>query len=211
MSSSSAERTLPRGGLAELRRPGDATRLRIRGMPAACLPALEVAAVIGREFDLDVVAATLGASTARLEADLRQALDEGILQILLPGRLRFAHAAMRESLYRSLGAGRAVQLHRRVGEALESSSGESCARAAELAHHFRQVALAGGDPAKALRYSALAAETASAMLAYEEAVVQIERALEVVEQASPDRTEVLDGRVGRLTKALEVARRMARP
>lgn len=203
----STDRRPERSRLGDLCRPGDATRLRIQGLDPACVGALELAAVIGREFDLAVLALASGARLDQLEANLRPALNAGVLQALSATRLRFAHATMRESLYRTLGVGRAVRLHQRVGDALESLHGGDARRASEIAHHFRQVALAGGDATNALRYSEIAADSACAVLAYEEAALQLERALEILDSTASDRAGGQDERRLRLLEALHRIRR----
>ena len=92
----------------------------------------------------------------------------------VPGRVRFAHALIRDTLYEGLTGARRVRLHRR---ALRGARGAVRAgrspRLAELAHH----ALAGGDVAKGVRYARLAGDRALALLAYEEAARLYESAL----------------------------------
>ena len=59
-----------------------------------------------------------------------------------PGRLRFAHALIRDTLYDELTPARRLELHRRAGEALEAVyAADLEPHLAELAHHF---AAAGG-------------------------------------------------------------------
>ena len=86
-----------------------------------------------------------------------------------PGRLRFTHALIRDTLYDSIPAGRRVRLHRQAGEALETRYMQDLGpHLAELAHHFFEAA-AGGDPGKAVSYADQAGQRAIGLLAYEEA------------------------------------------
>ena len=83
-----------------------------------------------------------------------------------PGRLRFAHVLIRDTLYEGLTTARRVRLHRLAVEALEALYGdEPGPHLAELAHH----AIAGRDFDKGVRYARRAGDRALALLAYEEA------------------------------------------
>jgi predicted ATPase len=102
------------------------------------------------------------------------------------GRYSFIHALIRETLYAELSTVRRVRLHRQIGGALESLYGTtpephpstSAGHAlAELAYHFFQAAHGGSDVDKAVSYATQAGAQAMAMLAYEAAASQYERAL----------------------------------
>src|SRR2546430_6678846 len=102
-----------------------------------------------------------------------------------PGRLLFAHLLIRDTLYGELTPGRRVQLHRRVGDALEELyAGNPEPHLAELAHHFYESA----RPAvaeKALAYARRAAERSLRLLAYEEAARLFAVALRVLDSTEP--------------------------
>ena len=86
-----------------------------------------------------------------------------------PGRLRFAHALIRDALYDELTSARRSQLHARVGEALEAvHSEDASAYLTELAHHFF-AAVPAVSADRAVAYTRRAADQAAAQLAYEEA------------------------------------------
>ena len=94
-----------------------------------------------------------------------------------PGRVRFAHALIRDTLYDELTAARRLQLHAQAGEALEAVyAADAEGHLAELAHHFA-VAAPAGTGAKALEYATRAGDRATAQLAHEEAVRLYEMAL----------------------------------
>ena len=145
---------------------------------------LGAAAVAGREFGVELLAA-LGSWTAPEVSDaLQEAIRDGIV-VEVPGRVdRFAfrHALVRMTLYADQPPSRRMELHARCGEALEASG----ARAAELAHHFF-AARHAGHAERALRHSLAAAQWASDALAYEEAVAHRDRALEILAAAGPER------------------------
>jgi eukaryotic-like serine/threonine-protein kinase len=76
---------------------------------------------------------------------------------------------------------RRVRLHRRIGDILERLYAKALEpHLAELAYHFFQ-ATSGGDIEKAIHYAVEAAERATKLLAYEDAVVHYERALHALE------------------------------
>ncbi len=143
--------------------------------------ALTVGAAIGRDFESDVLAAVLETERPALEATLREAVRAQLLAERDPGRFRFSHALVRETLYEELSAAKRPLLHARIAAALEglySADPQRLERRlAELAHHYVEAAGAG-DPEKAMDYAARAAERAVAELGYEEAGSLFERALE---------------------------------
>src|SRR4029079_15296816 len=98
-----------------------------------------------------------------------------------PGRVRFGHVLIRDTLYDDLTAARRVQLHREVGEALEdlySSAPEP--HLAELAQHFvAAVPLASRQTA--IEYSRRAGDRAAGQLAFEEAARHYEIGLVMAE------------------------------
>jgi DNA-binding SARP family transcriptional activator len=144
---------------------------RLRHLSDNCRLVLILASVLGREFDL---AALEGVSEVSGE-QLLDVLDEGARERVVtdvpdqPGRMRFAHVLIRDTLYDELTPGRRIQLHRRVGDALEELYADNLEpHLAELAHHFYESARpAVAD--KALAYGRRAAERSLSMLAYEEA------------------------------------------
>ncbi len=137
---------------------------------------LTVAAVVGREFDHDIV---VTASTRDPEAvldALEEAEDARLIMGVdgLPGRYIFVHALVRSTLYDEIATTRRLRLHRGVGEAIETCRGD--ARLDELAYHFAEAA-ALGLTEQAVDYCRHAARSAMERLAYEEAAVHYERAL----------------------------------
>jgi hypothetical protein len=200
----------------------DAVGRRLDALAAPTNALLRVAAVIGREFSASLLAEVAGVAQPLLA--LSAAAEAGIVQAdpELPGRFRFAHALVRQTLYEELPVAASVALHRRVAEALARNASTP---AAELAHHWFE-ALPAGTAGEAVRACAAAAEEAHARLAYAESARQFERALEALGHAPPDeakRCELLialgeerwtdgereAGRV-RLAEAADLARRIGR-
>src|SRR4051794_32186298 len=143
--------------------------------------ALRVAAVIGRDFDEELVTRVAKQSRPELMAAAREAIDERLVTDLGDGRFSFAHALVRDTLYEELSPPKRSALHERTGLALEEVCGGNVGeRLGELAHHFLAAA-PRGDLAKAIDYAQRAGAQDMDQLAYEDAVDVYSRALEVLE------------------------------
>ena len=160
---------------------------------------LSVAAVIGRDFDLDLLAR----ATAKSDDELLDILDAATVASLVrevsstPGHYNFAHALIQHTLYEDLGPTRRARQHLAVGLALEELCGnEPGARIGELARHFGRATQAGQLPT-AIRYAKLAGDAALAALAPADALRYYADALELVDDLDvPDRTLGLDLAIG---------------
>ncbi len=149
---------------------------------------LQVATVIGREFSYDALVALGERSDDALLKLIEEALDARVIEELdRPGRYRFTHAQMQETLLAELSTTRRVRLHGLVGEALEKLFGSRAEeRAAELARHFVEAAtLSRGLTAKVSRYAALAAEQAGRQSAWAEAIRWYEAAIAADDDPDP--------------------------
>ena len=137
---------------------------------------LTLASVLGREFDLHALARVSGLERGAVLELLDEATEARVVSEV-PGaisRMRFAHALIRDAAYHRLTRARRIELHRRVGEALEAiHAAELDPHLAELAHHFYEAAAA----TRRVDYARRAGARAVAQLAYEEAVRLYELAL----------------------------------
>src|SRR5262245_30308495 len=99
----------------------DVVRYRLRPLSERGRVVLGVASVLGREFEVSALAAVADLAPD----DALEALDDaarlGLVTAGDPGSdtWRFAHALVRETVYRDLPAPWRVRLHRRVGEQME--------------------------------------------------------------------------------------------
>jgi len=156
---------------------------RLSRLSEACHQLLRIAAVAGREFDLDILARVSGLSDEPLVNALEEAVRVAVL-VEVPqtiGRYSFAHILIRETLYAELTATRRVRLHGRLAEALESARPGTLEEDLPLlAYHFLEAA-PGGDVDKAIGYATRAGERATRLLAYEEAAYHYERALRTLD------------------------------
>jgi DNA-binding winged helix-turn-helix (wHTH) protein/tetratricopeptide (TPR) repeat protein len=161
---------------------------RLSRLSEVCNRVLSVAAVMGREFDVDILPQVVGVT----EDELLEALEHASRAQLVaesqepPGRFAFKHALIRATLYGELSSPRRVRLHSRLAEAIERITQErgGPSRLAELAYHFTQAASAGFID-KAVEYATRAGDQAAHALAHEEAVRLFGMALQSLELMTP--------------------------
>lgn len=162
-------------------------RQRLRRLQPQTLRLLKMAAVIGREFELTVLASTLESDRQALLPLVVEAASAGILQPPAPAatRARFTHALVRDVLYDALPADERSTAHRSVGLALERHWHlDWDDHAGELAVHALASA-AVGDAGRAVNYAVRAAERAIAQVAYDEATHWYRRALDALALEKP--------------------------
>ncbi|GAA3443739.1 BTAD domain-containing putative transcriptional regulator [Planomonospora venezuelensis] len=154
----SAARTLPPG-------VRDLIRRRVSRLPATARTALRDAAIVGRDVDVDVLLAMEGADEDTVLEGLEAGVLTGLLTEPAPGRVRFAHVLVRETLYEDTPGIRRTRLHGRVLDALERvRPGDVSA----LGHHALAAATPG-TAGRALPYVTAAASAAAGLYAYREA------------------------------------------
>jgi tetratricopeptide (TPR) repeat protein len=158
----------------------DIVRRRLARLPEPTRSLLVVASVVGRDFDLKVVAAASQMDRDETVGLIEAAVATGIVveESARPGHYRFSHALVRDTVYSQIGGLRRARLHARVGEAVADLP-DVGGRTAELAHHFFRAAVVDG-PGRGLAYALLAHEEARSSLAYEQAEEHLRRALELV-------------------------------
>ena len=185
-----ADRQLTRDGGGSRRVPvpeevHDLIRRRLRPLPAEAHDALQLASVLGREFEVGVLSLVADRAPDELLDILEVGAGLAVVQNGDLGRWRFSHALLREGLYDELEPRHRATLHRRAGEAIEECAGDDVAgRASQLAYHFFESARAGGA-GRAVRYCTMAAQQAMAALAFEEAAVLNGRALDALALSPP--------------------------
>ena len=180
------EGTLTRDTLTDVRLPEgvrEALGRRLDRLSNEANEMLKVASVVGREFAHE----TLSLVTEHSDDMLLGLVEEGLGGRVIeesgqPGTYRFTHALMRETLLDELSTTRRVRLHGLIGEALEQRYGDRARdRASELAHHFvESAALKKEHAERALQYSGVAGQEALERLAWSDAAVHFEHALEQV-------------------------------
>jgi class 3 adenylate cyclase len=142
---------------------------------------LSIAAVIGRDFDLSLLAEAAVMDVSAL-LDLLDAAVDAVLVVNVAGeRYSFVHALIEHTLYESLSPARRAYLHGLVAEAMEAQDRtKDEPRVAELAYHWAEATVPENRD-KALDYACRAGNMALAKLAPQEAARWFERALEELE------------------------------
>ena len=135
----------------------DVLRRRLARLPESGVSVLRLAAVAGRESSVGVLVQAADSD----EDGVLDALDAGVIAGLLdeprPGRVRFVHALVRDTLVADVTRLRATRMHARIAAALEGTDD-----VAALAHHYARA----GSP-KAVGYCVRAAELAEARYAHD--------------------------------------------
>ncbi|MGE5223627.1 MAG: AAA family ATPase [Omnitrophica WOR_2 bacterium] len=178
----------------------EAVQARVQRLGENAQDGLHLAAVLGREFNYELLHAAWGkgeeATLEMLEELLRHRLIE---EKTGPNESDFAftHHKIQESIYQGLPRFRRFHLHAQVGAAMETLyAGELETRTSELAHHFEQAcrhdrSLSG----KAIRYLQQAGELAMRQYAYQEAVAYYKRGLDLL-QNQPETAQRMHEEVG---------------
>ncbi|MFI6064631.1 ATP-binding protein [Micromonospora sp. NPDC051227] len=159
----------------------EAVRRRLAQLPAAVVEALTVAAVLGREFHRQVLAACGAAPVAQVDRLLDRAVTARLVVARGGGRFAFAHDLVRETLYDGLSHDERQARHGAVVRAVDDLRELTDQLIpADLARHAY---LAGPalDRARVATLLVAAGRDAFVRLAADEASVHFRRALEVVE------------------------------
>jgi hypothetical protein len=144
---------------------------------------LHVAAVIGREFRLDVLRRVSELSEDTVLGTLEEAQARAIIEASggfgALARFRFTHAFFRQTLYDEIFGPQRIRWHRLAAAVLEDVYAEHLdEHAGELAAHYAH----SSDPAdlaRVLTYDELAAQAAMRVSAYSDSARHLEPALQV--------------------------------
>jgi DNA-binding SARP family transcriptional activator len=117
-------------------------RRRVAKLPAPTQQLLSTAAVIGREFELDLVASITGEALGAALEVLSPALDAGLVVDDQPGVFRFSHAMVAGALAAEVNTARRSQLHASAARVL-AGRGITDHNATLVAHHATEGAMAG--------------------------------------------------------------------
>ena len=145
-------------------------------LPAQSVKTLGQASVLGREFDIPVLAFLRDQDESTTEQQLEAAASAGLIHAVRPGRYRYSHVLHRDVLYQGLGTTTREELHVRCATYMRSliddgakDSWSMCAVHLQAAgSRYRNDAVAAWK---------MAAERAHARLAYEEAAQCLQNAL----------------------------------
>lgn len=163
----------------------------------------QVAAALGREFSLEVLAAASPLGPVAVQEDLEKLTSAGL--VLRKRRLRdpigvFKHALVRDAVYESLSRPARQEVHLRIARTLEEHFSETTrTRPDLLALHYA----AADQKQQAVLYSNRAAQQALQRTAYADAIAHASKVVEWVGSIKePERVEVELSANGVLSQAL---------
>ncbi|GAA0242602.1 ATP-binding protein [Cryptosporangium japonicum] len=170
----------------------DVVRDRVSGLPDGTSALLEVAAFVGRDVDLRLLAAASGLDTLECLDRLDPVRGLGLLEPKPgdPFTARFAHDLIRDSLVEAVPEPRARLLHLRIADAVAHREPGGEFAAERLAHHL----LAAGslaDPARTTDALLRAGRNATAAGALEVAEQQLRSAVRVARGADLPQRELV--------------------
>ena len=162
--------------LAELLRH----RLDRLGATGRTLAAL--AAVIGRDFDAELLAELTGTPATEIDDTLRDMVRRHIFEEAAGGKLRFGHDKIREAAYDGLADDDRRRAHRDAARALEHrvSSQPSHDLYPVLAHHYSMA----DEPVRAVEFLEKAGQRALEVGGYQDTIDFLRRALTLVERGA---------------------------
>ena len=165
----------------------DVVRRRLALLPEPTVELLRVAAVIGRDVDLGLLAVAAGCDLDACLDDLEPAILHRLLVAVpdQPGLHRFAHALVREVVVDDVSSLRRARLHLRVADALDDVDDN----AEILAEHLWQ-AVPIGVAERAAGALERAARVAVRRLAYTTAQDLLERAVQLRRSLAGDRGDL---------------------
>jgi len=159
---------------------------RIDRLPELSKHVLQNAAVIGRSFDLRVLK-QLTSLNGNFDSQI-QYLKEASLVEPFREDYAFRHVLIQEAAYDSILIKKRVELHRRIGEALEELHASRIEEFAPLiAYH-----LYAAQDERSLKYDILAGEKAARLFANVEAATHFSRALEVAKRTKARSEQIIN-------------------
>lgn len=177
----------------------DVLRRRLALLPEGARAAVRLTAAVGLEAEVALLVDAADADEDAVLEGLDAALAADLLTEPGPGRVRFVHALVRDTVYTDLSGVRRARLHGRIARVLRRHRPDDLAA---LAHHFAR----SGSPADAplaVDYALRAAEAAERRYAHDIAVDLLQQAIDV-HMATPvhDPHLRLDRTVGLLVRLL---------
>ncbi|MFF4904893.1 AAA family ATPase [Streptomyces sp. NPDC001260] len=154
-----------------------AVRERLADLTPRAARLLDVAAVLGTRFRLDVLAEAAEVPLPEARSLLGEAAGAGLLAEVGPHRAGFRHDLLRDAVYDALAPADRAALHHTAAEVLAGYARRGRDTGpAEVAHHLF---LAGPEHAtEAARHACAAAARAEALFAFEDAARWYERAVD---------------------------------
>ncbi len=161
------------GGMIQL------LRRRLDRIPQTAVPPLQLAAIIGKRLDTEVMQHLF--PDLKLEEWLNICANTNVLEFS-PSGWHFTHHKLRDTIQTGLTSGEQRDLNRQAADAFIAIYADNPAFAANIAQHWRQAE----QPEKELQYTAIAADYAYRISAFDEALAHDRRRLDLLAQLAPD-------------------------
>ncbi len=176
-------------------------RDRLERVPEGARSLLQLAAIVGRQLDLDVIRKLAG--TDDLEAWLTVCVNAAVL-VLFDEHWGFSHDKLREGLLAALPEATRPALYRQVAEAIEAIYPGNEGQATLLVEHWKKAS----DPQKESHYAYIAGKQAERISAFREALAYFQRALALL--PASDTPETVLTRINLLLRTGDTSTQLAR-
>ncbi|MCG5472092.1 AAA family ATPase [Micromonospora sp. LAH09] len=175
----------------------DVLRRRLSRLPSSAVSVLRLAATLGREADLRTLVDAADTDEASTLEAVEVGLTAGLLTEPAPGRVRFVHGLVCDTIYSDLPHLRRTHLHARVAAATRRLTPDDYPA---LAHHYARAASPDTAPL-AVDYAVRAAELAERRYAYDAAIDVLGNAVDAAATVVGDRDALRVDLLGRLLRA----------
>ncbi|MEV0566364.1 BTAD domain-containing putative transcriptional regulator [Dactylosporangium sp. NPDC050588] len=175
----------------------DVLRRRLSRLPQPAVAVLRLAAVVGREADVETLVGAADTDEGAVLDALEAGLIAGLLTEPAPGRVRFVHGLVRDTMYTDLSQLRRTRMHAKVAACTRQLRPDDYPA---LAYHYARAA-SSDTAALAVDYAVRAAELAERRYAYDAAIELLEGAVQTVEAVAGDRDQLRIDLLGRLLRA----------
>ncbi|WP_121162403.1 BTAD domain-containing putative transcriptional regulator [Micromonospora pisi] len=175
----------------------DVLRRRLSRLPESAVAVLRLAAVAGREADVETLVEAADADEGTVLDGLEAGLVAGLLVEPAPGRVRFVHGLVRDTIYTDLSHLRRSRMHARVAACIRRLRPDDYPA---LAHHYARAA-SSDTAGLAVDYAVRAAELAQRRYAYDAAIETLGNAVDAVDGVVRDRDALRVDLLGRLLRA----------
>jgi class 3 adenylate cyclase len=159
----------------------DVVGRRLTRLSAQTNEMLQIAALVGREVDVETLAELVDGGLDTVLDALDEALRARLVEETRAGTMRFAHALVRSTLADELSVTRQRHTHRRILAVLERRRPDDLNA---LAHHAVLGGPVGGDADQAIAYCVAAGERALESRAASDALAHFTAALELIDDTA---------------------------
>ena len=177
-----------------------AIQSRLQVLPAEAQETLRLAAILGREFEFDILAE----ASDQDEGMLIEALEDAERALLIEkvgadagGTFALVHGLIASTLIESTRTLQRRQLHRRAAAAIEARRPGDSSRLEALAYHYSEA----GEGEKAVNYLLQAGDQARVLYAHREAIDHYQQALHYLKEQAA-RSDEPERDLGRAARTL---------